>query len=346
MEAVSLDIADEAALRLLLEAVRRSGPPLRGVWHGAGVLDDAALLQQDEGRLLKVLAPKVHGAMLLQRLTLGDPLECFVLFSSAAGVLGSAGQSNHAAANASLGTLAHERRARGLPALCIDWGAWLEIGAAADLGLGERLAAQGIGMLATSTGLLAMQRLLERGAHQAAVLPIDWPRYIGQRREIPVYLSALADQSVDAADSVKTRESGAVSSLVEQLAAAPAGRRRPLIAAMVRDKAVRALGLSPSKQIDPRMPLGELGLDSLLAVELRNTLGGVVGRPLPATLLFDYPTLDTLTDYLLQLLSPAGETAADEGVDLPAKAGLVESIEDLSDEEVERRLAQRGLSRN
>jgi acyl transferase domain-containing protein/protein-L-isoaspartate O-methyltransferase/acyl carrier protein len=354
--AEAVDVSDEAALQALLQRLRQDGPPLRGVVHSAGVLDDAGLLQQDAGRFSKVFAPKVQGGWLLDRLTRADPLDWFVLFSSVAAVLGSRGQANHSAANAFLDLLAHERRARGLPALSINWGAWTEVGAAADRDMAQRLAAQGIGVLTPPQGLLAFERLLAQPAAQAAVLPIDWTRYLlaQGRTAAPDFLADVAGRArVEAGAPAATPAGGSASAhaakpvdLRQSLQDAPPSRRRPLVAAFVRERALRALGLDPARAIDPRTPLGELGLDSLLAVELRNTLGTALGQPLPATLLFDYPTLDALTDHLLadvlkltaQEAAPAAEPAP---VPVAEPAGMVDAIEDLSDEEVDRLLALR-----
>jgi len=152
---------------------------------------------------------------------------------------------------------------------------------------------------------------------------------------------SVAPERHDAATAVGGT---APQSLAEQVAQAPEGRRRALVAAFVREKALRSLGVDPSRAIDPRTPLGDLGLDSLLAVELRNTLGRALGRTLPATLLFDHPSLDALTDFLLAELQPAAAAPALAAPEPPAPeptASLVDSIEDLSDEEVERLLAAR-----
>src|SRR6185312_7981311 len=165
--------------------------------------DDASLLQQNRERFRKVFAAKVQGATLLDKLTRFDALDWFVLFASVAGVLGSPGQSNHSAANAFLDVLAHERRHRGLPALSIDWGAWTQIGAAADRGIVDRLAAQGIGAITPSQGLVALRRLMEANATQAAVLPIDWQRYLqkADRNAIPPFLSEVAGATAERAEA-------------------------------------------------------------------------------------------------------------------------------------------------
>ena len=342
----ALDVTDESGLRALLTRLRAEGPPLRGVWHSAGVLDDATLLQQHDGRLAQVFAPKVIGARLLDRLTRVDALDCFVLFSSAAGVLGSAGQVNHAAANATLDALAHDRAARALPALSIDWGAWGEVGSAADRGIGGRLAAQGLGAISPASGLAAMARLIERRTVQAVVLAIDWAVYRAQvlKTRPGVLLSELSGPS---AAPPRAAPSTTPSPVLVNLAGVPAARQRSVLGALIRERALRALGLDAQRVVDPRTPLGELGLDSLLAVELRNTLGNALGRTLPATLLFDHPTLDALTDYLCaQLLTPppstAGATNTAEG---STAARIIDSIEELSDAEVELKWAARTRSK-
>ncbi|MEO8152056.1 MAG: SDR family NAD(P)-dependent oxidoreductase [Rhizobacter sp.] len=350
--AEAVDVGDEAALRALLERVRAEGPPLRGVVHSAGVLDDAGLLQQDAARFAKVFGPKVQGGWLLDQLTRSDPLDCFVLFSSVAAVLGSRGQANHSAANAFLDLLAHERQSRGLPGLSINWGAWTEVGAAADRSVAQRLAAQGIGSLTPPQGLLAFERLINQGEVQAAVLPIDWPRYLQQigRSTPPAFLSDVAGMVSTTTAPARAGAAAPAADLRKQLADAPPGRWRVLVAAFVRERALRALGVDLARAVDPRTPLGELGLDSLLAVELRNTLGAALGQSLPATLLFDYPTIDTLTEYLLDEViqpaaadAPAVEAAVQDAARDATREppSLVGAIEDLSDEEVDRLLAQR-----
>jgi acyl transferase domain-containing protein/acyl carrier protein len=342
--AEALDISDETALSALLVRVRAEGAPLRGVLHSAGVLDDAGLIHQDAQRFARVFSPKVQGGWLLDRLTRHDALDWFVLFSSVAGVLGSPGQCNHSAANAFLDVLAHERRNQGLPALSINWGAWAEIGAAADRGLTQKLAAQGFGALSPEQGLLAMQRLLESGLVQAAVLPIDWKRFLGwcAQGAIPPFFAGVAGAAA-VADAMPLRSQHI--DLQRQLTDAPASRRRPMVAAFVRERALRALGVDPAKPIDPRTPLGELGLDSLLAVELRNTLGGALSISLPATLLFDYPSIEALTDYLmadvLHLDEATQAATVEPAADAPSAAALVGSIEAMSDDDVDRHMAAR-----
>jgi acyl transferase domain-containing protein/SAM-dependent methyltransferase len=358
--AEALDVSDEAALRALMDRLRESGPPLRGVIHGAGLLDDAGLPSQTAEKYRRVLAPKVMGGYLLDRLTRPDPLDWFVAFSSIASVIGGRGQSNHSAANAFLDLLAHERRLNGRPGLSINWGAWTDTGAAVE-GAAARLAEQGLGAITPAQGLRALERLLSSRSTNDVVLPADWSRLIASRGNVvPTLLSRVVERGSAtraAADGMKTAGAAKAESpsrpagVREQLAATPPARRRAVVQTFVRERAQRALGIDPSRPADPRTPLGDLGLDSLLAVELRNTLGTALGTTLPATLLFDYPTIDALTDHLLH--DVLGEpSAAAETADAPpaaaapasttAQAGaLVNSIEALTDDEVDRLLASR-----
>jgi acyl transferase domain-containing protein/NADPH:quinone reductase-like Zn-dependent oxidoreductase/NAD(P)-dependent dehydrogenase (short-subunit alcohol dehydrogenase family) len=338
----AVDVTDETALGRLLTRIRGGGPPLRGVVHCAGVIDDAGLLQQDADRLLRVLAPKVRGGWLLDRLTRADPLDCFVMFASAAGVLGSAGQSNYAAANAVLDQLAQERRNRGLCALSIDWGAWADVGMAAGRGLSERLAASGMDGLTPVEGITAFERLLQAGPAQVGVLRMDWERYAAQAgvtvpRPFLENVLSVDRQRSASATSVQVRPED----LCRQFQDAPPLRRRPMVARFVNDFALRVLGMASGKPVDPSMPLGDLGLDSLLAVELRNTLSAAVGQSLPVTLLFDYPTIDAISDYLFNDVLQLAEDDQRVSNDSEAIADLVGSVEELSDDDVDRALAAR-----
>jgi NAD(P)-dependent dehydrogenase (short-subunit alcohol dehydrogenase family)/acyl carrier protein len=340
----AFDVTDETGLAAVMARIRSAGPPLRGVVHSAGVLEDAGLLQQDATRFERVSAPKVRGGYLLDVMTRTDPLDFFVLFSSAAAVLGSAGQSNHAAANAVLDTLARERRNRGVPALSIDWGPWKETGAAAVLGITERLAADGLIALSTAQGLFAFERSLQRAECQVTVLPIDWHRF---QQSGPLARSRFLSDAVRGAAAQKTKTDTPIPrqpDLRQQVLHAPVGRWRDIVEAFVTERVLRALGLDPARAIDPRTPLGELGLDSLLAIELRNALARSLDRSLPATLLFDYPTLDALTGYVMcDVLELEGAAAPPAGLATPVD--LVGSIEELADDEVDRLLAARAKGR-
>jgi len=302
-------------------------------------------MQQRWSRFERVLAPKVTGAWHLHTLTLQEPLDFFVLFSSAASLLGSPGQSNHAAANAFLDGLAHHRRALGLPGCSINWGAWAEVGAAAQESVERRIARLGLGTIPPLLGREALERALAGGDVQLGVLPIDWGQFLGEPAGRRPFLSELAREIRE--PSVVHRQMAAGpegAALRRELEAADAPRQTEVLATHVARRAVKVLGLVGAVSIDPRRPLRDLGLDSLMAVELRNILRQdlELAEALPATLVFDYPTVEAITRYLAdQVLGLAGDQTGGGGVGPSDEAGdPLDRIENLSDDEVERLLAE------
>ncbi len=335
------DVGDAAAVAALLERIEVEMAPLRGVVHAAGVLDDGPLTQQTWERSAAVLAPKVAGAWALHRLTEGRELDWLVLFSAGATLLGSPGQASYAAANAFVDSLAHLRRARGLPALSINWGVWGEAGMAAALDerARQRLAEQGLRTIASEAGLRVLAAAMGENAAQLAVLPADWSRFARQfaGRPLPSLVRELV-QHAPAGENAGAHGSGAPRKaepdLSTRLAKAAPGNRRALVRTAVREHAGHVLGLAPTHAVDPRQPLSELGLDSLMAVELRNSVGAALGRPLPTTLLFDYPTLDALTGFLVELLAPQDPPALETATDA-RRVDLAADLEQLSEIEAE-----------
>jgi hypothetical protein len=177
----SVDVADEAQLSGFLDEFRSEGwPPIRGVVHAAGVLQDGLLVQLDAAQLNTVLRPKMMGGWLLHRLLNDAPLDFFVLFSSAGSLLGQAGQGNYAAANAFLDALAHHRKSQGQPAMTINWGAWGDLGFADTVGgkrLAARLALLGISSMAAEHALEVLKRLLGQDSPQVVAVPVNWRQY-------------------------------------------------------------------------------------------------------------------------------------------------------------------------
>jgi acyl transferase domain-containing protein len=328
------DVADAAALAGVLAEM--SGPPLRGVVHAAGELDDGVLLQLDWGRFERVLAAKVRGAWLLHTLTRDRDLDFFVLFSSAAALLGSPGQANHAAANAFLDALAHYRRGQGLPALSINWGAWSETGKAAALNAGDRFAKIGIDWITPERGLEALAQMIQLGWTQGAVLPINPSRFAAHlaKSNFRPFLSELSLETT-------AHETGGLSpgwrALVNLLEQTPADQRLGAVQGYLQQQAAQVMGLEAAQAIDLRQPLNELGLDSLMAVEFRNVLNLAVGRNLPATLLFNYPTLEALALYLARDVL-ALELTEEGRPQVRRESRVVQmtsQIENLSDDEAE-----------
>ena len=280
--------------------------PLTGIIHAAGILDDGVAVRLTPERLAAVLAPKLDGALHLDAATRHQPLEHFILFASAAGVLGSAGQTAYAAANAGLDALAWRRQAEGLPALAVDWGAW----AGGGMATGHSSAA-----LPPDEALAMLENLLDTDDVQALALP----QPLATRREFP--------QAQPLSDDGSRKPT--VANLRAELAAAPAGERHARLLAAVRRQAATILSL-PETHLDPSRPLNDYGLDSLMAVELRNALAAVVGERLPASLLFDYPNLEALSRFIAERLDVIDEELAPETPTPPNLADAEPSLEDLA----------------
>ncbi|XXY19154.1 type I polyketide synthase [Sorangium sp. So ce216] len=293
----SCDAADSAALKALLDGID-SARPLTAVVHTAGVLDDGVLAAMTPERLDRVFTPKVDAAWNLHELTQHRNLAAFILFSSLAGVTGAPGQANYAAANTFLDALAHHRRARGLPATSLAWGLWqLDGGLAHQLSAADsaRMRRGGLRPITAEQGLALFDAAL--GSDAAGIVPtlFDFATLAAHREVLPPLFSELLD--AQAARPLANNSAGTLS-LLQQLAALDPDARHNNLLDLVRREAATVLGLISAAAVDARQPLQELGLDSLMAVELRNRLAARVGVKLQATLLFDHPTPDALARFL------------------------------------------------
>ncbi|MGV0850694.1 type I polyketide synthase [Mycolicibacterium phlei] len=285
------DVGDEQQVVELLDRIRAELPPLAGVVHGAGVLDDALLSQQDVERFRTVLAPKAYGAYHLHRLTKDDDLEFFIVYSSAASVLGSPGQANYVTANALLDGLVAERRAKGLPAVAVNWGPWAQGGMATSRAARANLGAQGLIPLEPAAALNGLNEIVAHGTAQVTVLKANWQRAakgLGSSR--PFILDNLLPSS-----AVATRGD---SELLRKLHEVPEEERSSFLTEYLRYEVQNFLRLAQPPAASSRFL--ELGTDSLMAVEFSNRLlpqfGGTVA--ISATAVFDYPTIGSLAEYL------------------------------------------------
>jgi acyl transferase domain-containing protein/acyl carrier protein len=309
------DVAQADQLQQTLDDARRRLPPLRGVFHAAMVLDDAILLHQTAERFRRVLAPKVTGAWNLHRLTAGDPLDYFVLFSSTAAVFGSAGQGNYAAANAFLDGLAHHRRALGLPGLSVNWPAVADVGYVAQHAeVRAHIERTGMVPLPSSLLLRALGVLLRRGTTQATVLRLDWSRAGAHA------LAATSPRFSHLAGAMAA-PAGAVPalSLQERLRTATEAARRDLLLGCLREQVGKALGIAPAG-LEPDVPLTEMGLESLLAVDLGLRLKKELGIDISMLRLLRGVTLNNLLNEVQERLAPgagAGSAAATDDVNPP-----------------------------
>jgi acyl transferase domain-containing protein/NADPH:quinone reductase-like Zn-dependent oxidoreductase len=332
------DAGDETAMAGVLAALRKPGiPALRGVFHCAGALEDAPLVNQTWDRCRNVLRGKARGAFVLHALTRGLTLDYFVLYSAAGLYLGASGQGAYPAANAELDALAHARHRAGLPALSVGWGAWAEVGMLARLAASGRdpWSARGLLPITLATGFPALERLLRDGTVHALVLPIRWKDFLAQPAPglDRAFFDAVAPKATEARTAAaKVQTAGGLGAKLRALAPA---QRRPALLAELLARAAQVIGLEAGAAIDPRVPLREVGLDSLMSVELRNVLARAVGQPLPATLVFDHPTADALADHLLERLGalPAAEPAPAEPT--PKDQRARDQVANLSDAEAE-----------
>jgi acyl transferase domain-containing protein len=304
------DIAREEDVARVLSEIERTMPPLRGIVHAAGILDDGVLSEQTPERLAAVLAPKINGAWLLHEGTRGHALDFFVMFSSMAALFGAAGQSGYAAANAGMDALAHRRRAEGLPATSVNWGPWADGGMWTALGAHDRQrwTDRGVQVIEPSDGVRMLETVLRADVAQAVALRIDWPRFLS-RYAGGAAPTLLADLAGSAATPPAPPEGPA---LVDRLRAVPPARGRTLLEAHVREQILRVLGLDPAHRLDAQQGLREIGMDSLMAVELRNRLQSSLARSLPSTIAFDHPTMGDLSDHLAALVLEAGTPDAPE----------------------------------
>ena len=289
---VEADVSCREEVESALERVRGEMAPLGGVVHAAGVLADGTVTDLDPTRVHQVLAPKLAGGWNLHLATSDDDLDFFVLFSSVSSILGLAGQANYAAANAFLDALAQQRRQLGLRATSINWGPWGEAGlAAADDARGERLAQRGLGSLTTTEALDCFDMLLGDDDAQAIVMRFDASRWCAADPASEVLLSLLANAPTITANAPQADLRKTLLSIE------PGRRRRNLMEGAVCAQLGPVLRANPD-DIDRQGDLKSMGLDSLMALELRNRLELETGLTLSATIAWNHPTVTRLAGYL------------------------------------------------
>ncbi|MBU0485488.1 MAG: SDR family NAD(P)-dependent oxidoreductase [Proteobacteria bacterium] len=325
---VAADVARLDEISGLWTELAKSPWPLKGIVHAAGVFEDRLLAEHTAEYFARVFAAKITGGWNLHQLTKDLPLDFFVLLSSATTVVCSSGLGNYVAANCFLDALAHYRQSLGLPGLSIGWGPWAQTGMADSVG-GKRLsqwAAQGLGPLDPATALAVFRRFLGTPVPQVLAMTMDWAKFFRQFTESsrPAFFELISEPR----DAMQTDRVN----LLAQLMAARGEPRRELLLAHLRAMVAQVLGLESVKTVDIQQGFFNLGLDSLTSMEMRNRLQQEFSCSLATTVVFKYPTVALLADYLLaEVFKPV---VGDEvtGTIAPNKAGMVGDLENKAEQ--------------
>ena len=323
------DMADPVEIDAMLARMDAELPPLGGVIHSVGVLSDAALTNQTWASFKQVLWPKIVGAWHLHRATADRDLDLFILFSSRVGVMGNPGQANHAATNAFLDQLAGHRRAQGLPGQAIAWGAWSEIGEAAEQKdrIERRRAALGGRWFTPQQGLKALERLVSEDATNSVVMSMDWPVFqeaVNIEDQPPLLedlLSSISDDGADDTDSSSSDED-----LLTRLRSAPFAEHEALLVSFLQQEVQAVLRLPEAPS--PTVGFFDLGMDSLMTVELRNRMNRAFAgeHVTPNTVVFDYPDIDRLARHLAEELGQLREESESSPTPEPLGTRLLGAV--------------------
>jgi len=342
VQVVRSDVGDEASLQGALASIACSGPPLRGILHVAADLSAAPIVELQPSQIEAMMRPKLDGTLALERLTRDLPVDFIVLFSSTTALLGASGLAHYAAANAFLDAfaIAHDTPRRRI--LSINWGTW-DVMRLASSDAQREYRASGLVPMQSEDALRALGRLLVAGPSQAVVARIDWGTLkplLETRRRRP-----LLDRLGNADGTRETAPTERQAELIEQLARVPQADRLEFLQRFVAAEVAAVLGRGPGEPVPLSVGLFDLGLDSLMSVELRRRLERGVGRNLPSTLTFNYPSVERLASFI------GSELNSSEAVDAsPSVSGALEhagtaassdSLSSLTEEELEARLLAR-----
>jgi NAD(P)-dependent dehydrogenase (short-subunit alcohol dehydrogenase family) len=318
----NVDVSNKSQLLEFLNVyVAEDWPPIRGVIHAAGAVDNHLASELKLDAFDAVVGPKLRGAQNLSELL--PNLDLFIMMSSIGGFFAQSGAANYSAANAGLDALAQDRRARGLPAVSIAWGVWDQTGFARDSATGQNLAElvrQGVQPFSSDIGAELLVWLCGFDGAYLSVLPMDWQIFKNVRRgrRYPIFERVLAGASdkTDRSGDLQPASGAALDQIVRKAVAA-------------------VLKMAPSR-LDARKVLGDMGLTSLLAMELRNRLEADLRRPLPATIAWNYPTIEAMVGYLSGGEQAASSIKSELPVvqDLPVNlTGQISDVAELSDEQ-------------
>ena len=349
----NIDISNPLEVEKMLSLIAGEQPPLKGIFHCAGVLSDSVLSQQSPESFAYAMAPKAVGAWNLHQSTAKLNLDYFVLYSSWAGAIGSAGQGNHSAANACMDALAHHRRSLGLSAATINWGPWIGAGAASSSEISQQLSSRGIDGFSVEEGFKALRRLLLSNHTQEIFLPFDLKRW---QQTYPATETALFFSLICESDDNKSQSKEAENKYDDGVyqaivASGDSLHKKTLVHDLLKNQIAGILRKSPSG-LDTHRSFKDMGLDSLTGLELCNQLNMRLQIRLPATAIWNYPTIDLLSRRILQIVESQKEDGQAEAesagagikssADSPAYAeiaDIIDELDDMTDEEVRRMLS-------
>ena len=325
------DIAKKEDVQSMLDQIGQTMPPLKGIIHSAGLLDDSTISRLDREKFYRVLKPKVQGTWHLHQLTLNHSLDFFVCFSSAVSILGSPGQGNYTAANSFLDSLIDYRHQLGLPGLSVNWGPWSEVGLAAQQSnRGERISFRGLGSLTPDQGVKALDILMQTPQRQMGVFSFhlrQWKQFYPKLSHSPLF-NELQEQK-----GMQEQED----SFQKKLQSASSDQKFSLLKNYLVQEVSQILRLS-IKKISTQTPLRNLGLDSLMALEFRNRLEFGLGLSLSTTMIWKYPTINALLGFLeenLNLGNEKDETTPESPSEVLPEEKQEEKAEEIAKEKIE-----------
>jgi NAD(P)-dependent dehydrogenase (short-subunit alcohol dehydrogenase family)/acyl carrier protein len=327
---VCADVGAPDDVRRLFAEIKSGAQPLRGLFHLAMVIDDAPLAALTPERMRTVLGPKADGAWLLHQATLEMKLDCFVMFSSVSSIFGNPAQGNYSAANAFLDSLAHHRQARGLPALSVNWGV---LGGEGFVARNERvadfLARQGTIAISPGEATALLESFLRAGSAQAISIRVDWRKwrqFFRGMQENPflerIFAALENEESVGATNNWRGR-----------IDAASPAEKQAVICQAVREAVGSVLRVKADSLRDDQ-PLTDLGLDSLMGVEIETSLEAAVGVALPPTSLMRARTIGQIASLIAGHLGGAAPAAESTAVSAQTEASSAVDLDAISDEEI------------
>ena len=345
VEVRKIDLADKVLLGKLFEDINSTLPPVRGVIHCAGLLRDGMLSNQSWNNFNRVFPSKVDGLWNLHHLTEKEPLDFFVIFSSVASMFGSSGQGNYASANAFLDSFSYYRHSLGLPATTINWGPWADVGmAATDKKVEQNTSARGMRMLEPEAGMELLEKAILSNLPQVGVCLVEPDAFMKANAQLTIMWGLAGKTGI--LPRKETLQKSEDSKLVDRLKALPLDKAKISLEQHIQEQITSVLGISSKTPLEGKLGFKDMGMDSLVSVDLRNRLQKSLDIPLSPTLTFDYPNFETLTIHLSEKLKLSEKSKASQPAPVrldpkqEKKPAVDSSDDDMSEDELARLLQE------